>query len=104
MKALVWHGGHRFEVEQVADPRPEAGEIVVKVEAAAICGSDFHMDDFGAAPPLWSWGMKSPGRGGRTSGPGLRGNRAFEEASFPGTGVFQRNPKQGPTRVQTGPR
>jgi len=52
MKALVWRGGRTFRVEDVPEPRPEGGEIVVKVEAAAVCGSDFHMDDFGSAPPL----------------------------------------------------
>ena len=52
MKALVWHGGHNFAVEECPEPRVEPGRIVVKVEAAAICGSDFHMDDFGATPPL----------------------------------------------------
>lgn len=52
MRALVWQGGKRFVVEQVPAPVAEPGRIVVKVEASAICGSDFHLDDFGAKPPL----------------------------------------------------
>ncbi len=52
MKAVVWKGGHHFEVEQVPEPEPAPGQVVVKVEAAAICGSDLHMDEFGAMPPL----------------------------------------------------
>lgn len=52
MKALVWHGGHDFAVEECPEPEVEPGRIVVKVEAAAICSSDFHMDDFGVTPPL----------------------------------------------------
>lgn len=52
MKALVWHGGLDFRMEDIPAPAVEPGRIVVKVEAAAVCGSDFHMDDFGAKPPL----------------------------------------------------
>jgi len=52
MKALVWRGGNSFEIEDLPQPQAEPGRIVVEVEAAAICGSDFHMDDFGVTPPL----------------------------------------------------
>lgn len=52
MKAIVWHGGNQFALETVPRPRADPGRIVVHVEAAAVCGSDFHLEDFGAAPPL----------------------------------------------------
>jgi threonine dehydrogenase-like Zn-dependent dehydrogenase len=52
MKALVWQGGHNFQMEERPEPRAGPGRIVLKVEAAAICTSDFHMEDFGATPPL----------------------------------------------------
>jgi threonine dehydrogenase-like Zn-dependent dehydrogenase len=52
MKALVWKGGRQYGVEQVPAPRAEPGWVVVKVEAAAVCTSDFHMEQFGAKPPL----------------------------------------------------
>jgi (R,R)-butanediol dehydrogenase/meso-butanediol dehydrogenase/diacetyl reductase len=52
MKAVVWHGGHNFTFEDVDPPHVKTGQIIVKVEAAAICGSDFHQDDFGSKPPL----------------------------------------------------
>jgi L-iditol 2-dehydrogenase len=39
-------------MEDVPAPAARPGQIVVKVAAAAVCGSDFHMDDFGATPPL----------------------------------------------------
>lgn len=52
MKAVVWHGGHNFKFEEVEPPQVESGQIIVRVEAAAICGSDFHQDDFGTKPPL----------------------------------------------------
>ena len=52
MKALVWKGGHTFTLDEVAEPKPAAGQVVIKVASAAICGSDFHLADFGAQPPL----------------------------------------------------
>ena len=52
MKALVWKGGVDFVVEEVPRPNAEAGRLVVKVEYAAVCGSDFHLAGFGAVPPL----------------------------------------------------
>ena len=52
MKALVWHGGHSLRVEDMPRPEPGPSQILVKVEAAAICTSDLHMDAFGQKPPL----------------------------------------------------
>ncbi len=52
MKALVWKGGADFMVEEVPRPNAEAGRLVVNIEYAAVCGSDFHLADFGATPPL----------------------------------------------------
>jgi 2-desacetyl-2-hydroxyethyl bacteriochlorophyllide A dehydrogenase len=40
MKALVWLGPERMEVQEVDDPRPSPGEVVVEMEAAGICGSE----------------------------------------------------------------
>ena len=40
MKALVWHAPRQITVEQVPDPRAGAGEVVVRSEAAGICGSE----------------------------------------------------------------
>ena len=42
MKALVYKGSRNIEFCNQADPIPEKGEIVVKVEAVGICGSDMH--------------------------------------------------------------
>jgi L-iditol 2-dehydrogenase len=42
MKALVLKEYNRFSYEEVPDPKPGAGEVVVKVEACGICGSDVH--------------------------------------------------------------
>ena len=42
MKAMVLHGGGDLRRETVPDPAPGAGEVVVKVHACSICGSDLH--------------------------------------------------------------
>ncbi|MCP5055249.1 MAG: alcohol dehydrogenase catalytic domain-containing protein [bacterium] len=44
MKALVYHGKEDMRVESVPDPTPpDARSALVKVERAAICGSDLHL-------------------------------------------------------------
>jgi (R,R)-butanediol dehydrogenase / meso-butanediol dehydrogenase / diacetyl reductase len=40
MKALVWLGPERMEVQELQDPRPSPGEVLVEMEAAGICGSE----------------------------------------------------------------
>lgn len=40
MKALVWHGPNRMSVDEVVEARPAAGEVLVRTEAAGICGSE----------------------------------------------------------------
>ena len=42
MKAAVFKGVERIEVEQVPDPEAGPGDIVVEVAACGICGSDLH--------------------------------------------------------------
>jgi threonine dehydrogenase-like Zn-dependent dehydrogenase len=46
MKALTWHGKADVRVDNVPDPRIETpGDILVRVTATAICGSDLHIYD-----------------------------------------------------------
>jgi L-iditol 2-dehydrogenase len=52
MQALVWLGGQKFDVQSVPKPVAERGRVVVKVTAAAVCGSDFHLADFQEQAPL----------------------------------------------------
>ena len=52
MQAVVWTGGLDFELREVAEPTPQAGQVVVEVMAAAVCGSDFHYADFESTPPI----------------------------------------------------
>ena len=42
MKAIMLRGGGDMRYESVPDPAPEANEVVVKVHACSICGSDLH--------------------------------------------------------------
>jgi 2-desacetyl-2-hydroxyethyl bacteriochlorophyllide A dehydrogenase len=42
MKALVYRGQHMM-VEDVPDPEPEPGEVLLKVRYCGICGSDVHL-------------------------------------------------------------
>ena len=42
MKAAVFYGPRDIRVEEVEKPRLEAGEILIKVRACGICGSDLH--------------------------------------------------------------
>lgn len=42
MKALVYTGERRLEMREVPDPVPGAGEVLIRVEASGICGSDIH--------------------------------------------------------------
>jgi (R,R)-butanediol dehydrogenase / meso-butanediol dehydrogenase / diacetyl reductase len=40
VKALVWHGPEQLRTEGIALPEPRAGEVVLRVDAAGICGSE----------------------------------------------------------------
>jgi 2-desacetyl-2-hydroxyethyl bacteriochlorophyllide A dehydrogenase len=42
VKALVYLGPGRMEVQDLPSPSPSAGEIVIRSTASAICGSDLH--------------------------------------------------------------
>src|SRR2546426_3436185 len=42
MKALVYLGPRRMELQDAPDPTPDAGEVVVRSKLSAICGSDLH--------------------------------------------------------------
>ncbi|MFM5922571.1 MAG: alcohol dehydrogenase catalytic domain-containing protein [Novosphingobium sp.] len=54
MKAARFSGLHQpLAIEDLPDPTPAEGEVVVKVARCGICGSDLHMSEdaaFGAAP------------------------------------------------------
>ena len=55
MKAAVFYGKHDLRIEDIAMPEPKAGEVLIRVHACGICGTDVHIfhGDEGAAktPP-----------------------------------------------------
>jgi L-gulonate 5-dehydrogenase len=42
VRALVWHGDDRLELESLPEPATAEGEVLLEVELAGICGSDLH--------------------------------------------------------------
>jgi 2-desacetyl-2-hydroxyethyl bacteriochlorophyllide A dehydrogenase len=40
MKAVIWTGTEAMELGSVPDPTPAEGEVLIKVEATGICGTD----------------------------------------------------------------
>lgn len=42
MKALVYHGPKDLRIDEVSNVTPKAGEVLVKIKACGICGSDVH--------------------------------------------------------------
>ena len=57
MHALVYTGTNKIDFRKEKDPIAKPGEIIVKVKASGICGSDmhaFHGNDERRVPPLIS--------------------------------------------------
>lgn len=52
MRALILHGAGDLRLEDVPDPQPAPGEIVVRVLAAVTCATDAKMMRVGAHPAL----------------------------------------------------
>lgn len=76
MKALVKHAPERgARLEQVPVPKPQRGEVLVKVTAAAICGTDVH---------IYSW---DPWAAGRIKPPLVFGHEFCGEVVALGEGV-----------------
>jgi threonine dehydrogenase-like Zn-dependent dehydrogenase len=40
MRALVWHGPNRMSVDELPDPQPGPGEVLLAPEAVGVCGSE----------------------------------------------------------------
>src|SRR5947209_15391560 len=50
MKVATWRGEARFTIDEVPDPAPGPGQVVVNIHAAGICGTDIH-----ATQGLFPW-------------------------------------------------
>ena len=42
MKAAFTDGNRQIEIRNVSDPTPGEGEVLLKIEASGMCGSDLH--------------------------------------------------------------
>lgn len=42
MKAAVWHGGKDIRIESLSEPKLVSNDVLIRVQAASICGSDLH--------------------------------------------------------------
>ena len=51
MRAAVYKGNQRFEVEEIPTPSPGPGQILVDITYCAICGTDVHGFLYDLAPP-----------------------------------------------------
>jgi L-iditol 2-dehydrogenase len=43
VKAAVLRGVHDLRLEEIPDPRPAPNEVLIRVKAAGLCGTDVHM-------------------------------------------------------------
>jgi threonine dehydrogenase-like Zn-dependent dehydrogenase len=83
MKAALFYGGRDIRVEEIPDPMPGPGEVLVRIRAAGVCGSDLHPYR-GASP----WGVVEPGP--RRAGHELAGTVAALGEGVSGLSVGQR--------------
>lgn len=54
MKAAVFYGKHNLKIEEINMPKAKADEVVIKVMACGVCGTDIHIfdgDEGAAATP-----------------------------------------------------
>lgn len=80
MKAAVLRGVHDLRIENVADPRPADNQVLVRVRAAGLCGTDVHMwegtNTEGTFPFIpgheWSGDVVEAGKGIKTMAAGDR--------------------------------
>lgn len=51
MKAAVWRGPREgFRIEELAEPKPGEGEVLIRVRYCGICGTDLHLISAGLVP------------------------------------------------------
>jgi threonine dehydrogenase-like Zn-dependent dehydrogenase len=52
MRAATWHGESRFTLDDLPEPAPGPGQVLVAIHTAGICGSDVHATQ-GLFPLTW---------------------------------------------------
>ena len=50
MKAAVYRSKQLFEVTDLPKPEPAAGQVLIKVNRSAVCGTDVHAFMYDLAP------------------------------------------------------
>ena len=43
MLASTWRGGPEFTLDQIPDPEPSEGQVLVEIDTTGICGTDVHI-------------------------------------------------------------
>jgi len=70
MKAAVYRGPHDLRVEEIPIPEPGRGEMLLKVDACGVCGTDVKKIERGLLPPPRVFGHEIAARVDRV-GPGV---------------------------------
>jgi len=88
MRGIVFTGERSLELEEFPDPTPEAGEVVLKIKASGMCGSDlkFYRAAKGGAQAL---GL------GKVTGPVIAGHEPCGVVAAVGSGVEPRLARVG---------
>lgn len=85
MKAALLRGEKKIKIESIARPELEEGEILLRVRACGICGSDLHTFEHGLFEE-----MGIPVNGGRVLGHEFAGEVAEIKGEVPGLKVGDR--------------
>lgn len=85
MRAAVFYGPRDVRVEEVPDPVLEPGDVLIRVRACGICGSDLHTYKHGLYPEL---GIEVGGA--RVMGHEFSGEVVETEGDAPGVSVGDR--------------
>lgn len=83
MKAALYHGPHDVRIEEVEDPRPEPGEVLLRVTRSGMCGTD--ASEWKAGPIIFPLHKAHPVSG--LQGPMILGHEFIGEIVELGDGV-----------------
>lgn len=83
MRAAVYHGTSDVRVEDVDDPSPGVGELLVRVHATGVCGTDAH--EYAHGPTMFPIHERNPFTG--HAGPMIPGHELAGEVVALGEGV-----------------
>jgi L-iditol 2-dehydrogenase len=61
MRAAVYRGSPKLEVEEIRRPEPGVGEILVRVDVCGVCGTDVKKIDYALVPPPRVFGHEIAG-------------------------------------------